>query len=221
MKRAAFCLLSFGLALLTSCARPANKDAETKPAGGPGPVVLMETSMGDIKIELDPQKAPITVKNFLEYVDKKHYDGTIFHRVIGDFMIQGGGFTPDMKEKDNDFPIKNEAGNGLSNTRGTIAMARTNDPHSATDQFFINVVDNSTKLDRMPGSAGYAVFGKVIDGMDVVDKIRKVDTRDFMGHGDVPVEPVHIKSVRRVGADAAAKTDGKDEKKADEKAEKK
>jgi cyclophilin family peptidyl-prolyl cis-trans isomerase len=169
-------------------------------------VVVMETSMGSIKIELDGEKAPITVKNFLQYADDKFYDGTIFHRVMEDFMIQGGGFKPELKdaknfedikaaEKKTRDPIKNESGNGLSNKRGTIAMARKPDPDSATAQFYINTVDNSDKLDR----PRYCVFGKVIEGMDVVDKIRKVKTRAIIPRAfeDVPVEVVLIKSVRR------------------------
>jgi cyclophilin family peptidyl-prolyl cis-trans isomerase len=163
------------------------------------PVVVMDTSMGKITIELFADKAPITVKNFLRYTDEKYYDGLIFHRVIPDFMIQGGGFTPGMKkEKDPHDPIKNEAGNGLSNKRGTIAMARTNDPDSATAQFFINVKDNPG-LDRAGNKAGYAVFGQVIDGLGVVEKIKQVETANRGGHGDVPVNDVVIKSVRRAG----------------------
>jgi cyclophilin family peptidyl-prolyl cis-trans isomerase len=173
------------------------------------PVVVMETSMGTIKIELDDGHAPNTVKNFLTYVDDKFYDGTIFHRVIEDFMIQGGGFKPELKdansldaikasEKTTRAPIKNESPNGLSNVRGSIAMARTNNLDSATAQFYINVEDNSAKLDR----PRYCVFGKVIDGMDVVDKIRKVKTKAITiqgrpAMGDVPEENVVIKSVRR------------------------
>lgn len=170
-------------------------------ARGENPIVVMETSKGVIKIELFADKAPITVKNFLKYVDDKHYDGTIFHRVIDGFMIQGGGYTPGMNEKSTRPPIKNEATNGLSNRRGTIAMARTNDPDSATAQFFINVVDNPN-LDRREGSAGYCVFGKVIEGMDVVDAIRSVPTRDVQRGGRilweaVPVEDIVIRSARR------------------------
>jgi peptidyl-prolyl cis-trans isomerase B (cyclophilin B) len=157
------------------------------------PVVVMETSLGTIKIELDEEKAPITVKNFLSYVDDKFYDGTIFHRVISNFMIQGGGFEPGMKEKRTKAAIKNESPNGLSNVRGTIAMARTNALDSATAQFYINVVDNSRGLDR----PRYCVFGKVIDGMDVVDKIKEVRTGERGGHEDVPIDDVIIKSVRR------------------------
>jgi cyclophilin family peptidyl-prolyl cis-trans isomerase len=171
------------LALLASVATAAN------------PVVEIKTSKGTIQVELYEKDAPITVKNFLAYVDKKHYDGTIFHRVISDFMIQGGGMTKDMKEKDTDKPIKNESTNGLENKRGTIAMARTRVADSATAQFFINVKDNSflDKKNAMDG-VGYCVFGRVISGMDVVDKIKEVKTR----RGDVPVETVEITSVRRV-----------------------
>ena len=159
------------------------------------PVVVIDTSKGKITVELFEEKAPITVKNFLRYVDAKHYDNTIFHRVIADFMIQGGGYDPNFKEKETYQGIKNEAGNGLLNKRGTIAMARTKDPDSATAQFFINTVDNSF-LDRANAKDkfGYAVFGQVIDGMDVVDAIRRVRTSGK----DVPVEPIVIRSVRRV-----------------------
>jgi cyclophilin family peptidyl-prolyl cis-trans isomerase len=161
--------------------------------------VLMSTSLGDMTIELDPTKAPTTVKNFLGYVDDGFYDGTIFHRVISNFMIQGGGFEPGMKQKANKGPIKNESTNGLSNKRGTIAMARTNVPDSATSQFFINVKDNDF-LDRAQAQdgVGYCVFGKVVDGQDVVDKIKAVKTGSKGGHGDVPVQDVVINSVRRV-----------------------
>jgi cyclophilin family peptidyl-prolyl cis-trans isomerase len=167
------------------------------------PVVIMDTSMGKIEIELFRDKAPISVNNFLSYVDKKFYDGTIFHRVIPTFMIQGGGFEPGLKEKETQAPIKNESYNGLSNKRGTIAMARTNAPNSATAQFYINVEDNARGLDKATArdGVGYCVFGKVINGMDVVDKIRRVRTTtktDPKGHpfGDVPAEDVMIKSVR-------------------------
>jgi len=176
--------------------------AEEKIKKEENPVVLMKTSMGNIKIELYPDKAPITVENFLSYVDKGFYDGTIFHRVINGFMIQGGGFTPDMQQKKTDHPIKNEASNGLKNRRGTIAMARTNVVDSATCQFFINVVDNPF-LDfknETPQGYGYCVFGKVIDGMDVVDKIKTVKTTTKGFHKDVPAEPVVIKSVKRLKA---------------------
>ncbi len=159
------------------------------------PVVLMDTSLGKIKIELFAKEAPVTVKNFLAYVNKGFYSGTIFHRVINGFMIQGGGFTTEFQPKPTDAPIKNEAGNGLKNDRGTIAMARTGAPDSATSQFFINVVDNAALNRPSPDGFGYAVFGKVIEGMDVVDKIKSVKTGMKMGMGDVPETPVVIKSV--------------------------
>jgi len=152
--------------------------------------VKLTTSMGDIVVELDAQKAPKTVANFVQYVKAGHYSGTVFHRVIDGFMVQGGGMTADMSEKPTRAPIPLEAGNGLSNARGTLAMARTNAPNSATAQFFINVVDN-TQLDNYGG--GYAVFGKVVDGMDVVDKIRTVPVANKGGHQNVPVTPVVIK----------------------------
>jgi peptidyl-prolyl cis-trans isomerase B (cyclophilin B) len=163
------------------------------------PVVVIDTSMGTIKIELFQDKAPGTVKNFLGYVDDKFYDGTVFHRVISNFMIQGGGMEPGLKEKKTKDPIKNESDNGLSNERGTIAMARTDQADSATAQFFINVKDN-TLLDRAKAKdgVGYCVFGKVIDGMDIVDKIKAVETASQGRHDDVPVKDVVIKSVRRV-----------------------
>jgi len=163
------------------------------------PVVVMETSLGTIEIELDQEKAPITVKNFLSYVEKKHYDGTIFHRVKKNFMIQGGGFDKDMQQKKTDAPIKNEAKNGLKNLRGTIAMARTPEIDSATSQFFISDKDNNF-LDHKPNGGnegyGYAVFGKVTSGLEVVDKIAGVRTGDRGGHENVPVETVEIKSVK-------------------------
>lgn len=161
-------------------------------------VVILDTSHGKITVELFTDKAPITVKNFLQYVDDKHYDGTIFHRVIPDFMIQGGGMEAGLKEKKTREPIKNESTNGLANVRGTLAMARTNVPDSATSQFFINVKDNDF-LDRAKArdNVGYAVFGKVVDGMDVVDKIRRVDTGNRGGHGDVPLQDVVIRTARR------------------------
>ena len=185
------CLFALGMVAATGeAARAAN------------PVVAVETSMGTIKVELYPDKAPVTVKNFLDYVDAKHYDGLIFHRVIPTFMIQGGGMEPGLKERKTKPPIKNEAGNGLSNTRGTIAMARTSDPDSATSQFFINVADN-TFLDRKEArdGVGYAVFGRVTEGMDVVDKIKAVKTETKGGHQNVPSEDVVIKSIKRVSED--------------------
>ena len=191
-------LTIFGLIFLVSVAMVVSP-AESG-AGEENPVVLMETSLGNITIELDQVKAPITVKNFLSYVDEKFYDSTIFHRVISNFMIQGGGFTADMQQKRAKAPIKNEAGNGLKNMTGTLAMARTNVVNSATAQFFINVVDNDF-LDHQnttPQGFGYAVFGKVIEGMDVVDKIKAVKTGSKMGFSDVPAEAVVIKSVKRI-----------------------
>ncbi|WP_243312530.1 peptidylprolyl isomerase [Fundidesulfovibrio agrisoli] len=162
-------------------------------------MVLMETSMGLITIELFPDKAPQTVANFLKYVDEGFYEGTIFHRVIANFMIQGGGLSATMKEKQTHAPVINEADNGLSNVKGTIAMARTMDPNSATAQFFINVNDNLflDHKSKTPDGWGYCVFGKVVDGMDVVEKIKKVRTRRAGFHDDVPVEPVTINSVLR------------------------
>jgi peptidyl-prolyl cis-trans isomerase A (cyclophilin A) len=160
------------------------------------PVVLMETSMGNVKIQLDPKKAPISVQNFLDYVKSGSYNGTIFHRVIPGFMVQGGGFTADMKQKATKPPIKNEGGNGLKNDRGTIAMARTGDPNSATAQFFINVANNDSLNRPSPDGFGYAVFGKVMEGMNVVDKIVQVPTGYKMGMRDVPVAPVLIKSMK-------------------------
>jgi peptidyl-prolyl cis-trans isomerase A (cyclophilin A) len=163
--------------------------------GGGNTAVVMDTSMGSVKIELFDEESPITVKNFLRYVDDRYYDGTIFHRVIPNFMIQGGGLDINLQEKPaRGQPIKNEAYNGKKNKRGTVAMARTPDPDSATDQFFINVVDNPG-LDRQmaKGEAGYAVFGQVTDGMDVADKISKVKTQ-----ADMPLVPILIKTIRRV-----------------------
>lgn len=164
------------------------------------PKVAIVTNYGTITAELYPDKAPLTVKNFLNYVDKKFYDGTIFHRVIQGFMIQGGGFDASLKQKKTDAPIKNEAANGLKNKRGTLAMARTMVPDSATSQFFINLVDNPflDYKNPSPQGIGYAVFGKVIDGMDVVDKIAAVATGVKAGMKDVPREPVLIESIRVV-----------------------
>jgi cyclophilin family peptidyl-prolyl cis-trans isomerase len=161
------------------------------------PVVVVETSMGNIEIELFEDKAPVTVKNFLQYAADKHYDGTIFHRVISDFMVQGGGFEPGMKEKKTRDPIKNESSNGLSNLKGTVAMARTGEPNSATAQWYINVKDN-TFLDRAKArdGVGYCVFGRVIKGMDVVDKIKEVETDTVKGFENVPTKDVVIKSVK-------------------------
>ena len=174
--------------------------AGTARAEGKNPMVLISTSLGDITVELNADKAPITVKNFLGYVNDKFYDGTVFHRVIPGFMIQGGGMDKDLKEKSTKSPIKNEAGNGLKNEVGTIAMARTNVVDSATAQFFINVKDNTflNHRDESQAGFGYAVFGKVVSGMDVVQKIEHVATTSKGPYQDVPAEPVIIKSVTLV-----------------------
>ena len=161
--------------------------------------VLMKTSLGEIRLELYPDQAPVSVQNFLEYANSGFYDGTVFHRVIGHFMIQGGGFTPDMQKKPTREPIVNEANNGLSNRRGTIAMARLPQPHSATSQFFINVQNNMNLDYKGEQNWGYAVFGRVTDGMDVVDDIRFVPTTRVGSFSDVPVEPVIIEEVRVLG----------------------
>jgi cyclophilin family peptidyl-prolyl cis-trans isomerase len=160
--------------------------------------VLMETSKGAITLELDAARAPLTVANFLEYVDSGFYDGTVFHRVIPDFMIQGGGFEPGMRQKTTGEPVRNEADNGLTNQRGSIAMARTSNPHSATAQFFINLKHNDFLDHPGQGGWGYAVFGRVTDGMDVVDSIAEVKTGTQGPHRDLPREPVMIESVRRL-----------------------
>jgi peptidyl-prolyl cis-trans isomerase A (cyclophilin A) len=168
--------------------------AWAQPVQAADPVVVFKTSEGTIEIQLDPKNAPITTANFLAYVDKKFYDGVIFHRVIPGFVVQGGGFTSDMQEKPTNAPIINEATNGLHNVRGSISMARTNDPNSATSQFFLNLVDNSGKLD--PGGVspeGYAVFGKITKGIEVIDKIAAIPT----GPGDVPQKQIVILSARR------------------------
>ncbi len=161
---------------------------ETKAAA---PVVILETTLGDISIELNPEKAPVTVSNFLSYVDSGYYDGTVFHRVIPKFMVQGGGFDPQLQQKATAPPIVNEAKNRLHNERGTIAMARTNNPNSATSQFFINVRMNSS-LDWSERNPGYAVFGKVVAGMDTVDAMVLQPTASVGMHQDVPVEPIII-----------------------------
>ncbi|CAH0990465.1 hypothetical protein SIN8267_00557 [Sinobacterium norvegicum] len=170
------------------------------------PTVVLETTKGDITVELFEDKAPITVTNFLQYVDSDFYNGTIFHRIIPGFMIQGGGFTEQMSEKATLSPIKNEANNGLYNDRTTLSMARTSDPDSATSQFFINVRSNLS-LDRRAGNDGYAVFGRVIDGMYVVDDIVIQDTTRVGGHADVPVEPIIITNVYRKADEAALTID--------------
>ena len=162
-------------------------------------MIRFQTTLGDFTIELLPKEAPVTVENFERYVREEFFDGLIFHRVIPGFVIQGGGLTPDMSQKDNHAPIKNEATNGVKNERGFLSMARTNDINSATSQFFINLKDNDF-LDHKPGSYGYAVFAKVVDGMDVIDQIAAVKTGRRRGHDDVPVEDVVIISAREVAA---------------------
>lgn len=164
--------------------------------------VLMQTTLGNVVLELDRQNAPETVKNFLDYVGKGFYDGTIFHRVIDGFMVQGGGFEPGMKQKPTGESIRNEADNGLKNTAYTIAMARTSDPHSATAQFFINVADNGFLNHTAPNPQGwgYCVFGKVVEGQDIVDKMKSVRTGSSGFHQDVPVEDVVITHAEKVSA---------------------
>ncbi|GAA0816824.1 peptidylprolyl isomerase [Colwellia asteriadis] len=159
-------------------------------------MIVFKTTLGDIKIELNFDKAPVTAANFQQYVEEGHYNGTIFHRVIKGFMAQGGGFAPGLEEKETRASIKNEANNGLSNARGTLAMARTQEPHSASAQFFINLTDNNF-LDFTSESVqgwGYCVFGEVVEGMDVVDKMALVETGNMFGHGDVPKDEIIIES---------------------------
>jgi cyclophilin family peptidyl-prolyl cis-trans isomerase len=175
------------------------------------PVVVLETNKGNIEVELNEGKAPVSVKNFLDYVDSHFYDGLIFHRVIDNFMIQGGGFTPDMAQKNGKAPIENEAGNGLTNDKYTIAMARTSVVNSATSQFFINTKDNTflNHKDNTPQGFGYAVFGKVVKGQEIVDAIGKVKTGAKNGFNDVPVEAVTITKAYRKDAAPAAGTEKK------------
>lgn len=158
-------------------------------------MIKLETNLGDITIELDSEKAPLTTRNFLEYVNSGYYDNTLFHRVIDGFMIQGGGFEPGMKQKQTGAPIQNEAANGLKNEKYTVAMARTSDVHSATAQFFINVADNASLnyTSSTPRGFGYCVFGKVVDGTDIVDRLKKVKTGSRSGHQDVPLEDVVVR----------------------------
>lgn len=193
------------LVLMAGCDKKASEVSKEQLKGGnvvevpkSAVKVKLETSMGDIVIELDEKAAPVTTANFLVYVNEGLYDSTIFHRVIKDFMIQGGGFTADMQKKQTHDPIINEASNGLKNDRGTIAMARTNNPNSATGQFFVNHKSNDSLNYTGPGNPGYTVFGKVVEGMDVVDKIAAVKTTVSAGMRDVPSEPVVIKSAKVV-----------------------
>ena len=184
----------FALGLL-GLAIPTAGNAQTAPR------VALETSKGRIVLELYPDKAPKTVENFLGYVESGFFDGTVFHRVIQNFMIQGGGFTPDMKQKETRAPVVNEAETGLKNERGTVAMARTNDPNSATSQFFINTVNNASLDYQNPRNPGYAAFGRVVEGMDVVDAIAAVQTTRKGMFADVPAEPVVIEKATVVGND--------------------
>lgn len=180
---------------------PLSKEAKKKEK----PVsVIIETTLGSITVKLNPEKSPITVKNFLNYVDKKFYDDLVFHRVINNFMIQGGGFDKGLKLKPTDAAIKNEAHNGLKNSKGTIAMARTPDPHSASSQFFINLKNNDflNYKGPLPADYGYTVFGEVTKGMDIVEKIGAVATKSQGQMRDIPVEPVIIKSIRKVKKDS-------------------
>lgn len=187
LQRRALARLATGLATALALSLPLAAHAQDK-----APRVRLATSLGDIVVELDAAKAPKTVENFLQYVNDRHYDGTVFHRVIGNFMIQGGGFGADMQQKATRAPIPLEASNGLKNDRGTIAMARTSNPNSATSQFFINVVDNAGLNAPSPDGHGYTVFGKVVAGMDVVDKIRAVPVGNRGMHQNVPQTPVTI-----------------------------
>jgi len=199
--------LAFVLAQAAAPAAPQAAEPAPKPAPG-GPVVSFEvaqgrTVFGTVTIALNPEKAPISVRNFLRYVRSGHYEGTVFHRVIPGFMIQGGGFTPALEEKPTQGPIRNEAKNGLRNSRGTVAMARKNDPDSADSQFFINLRDNH-RLDYGIGGAGYAVFGEVIEGMEVMDKVAAVPTASRGMHENVPQMAVVMRKVREVEAAAPA-----------------
>ncbi len=199
MSKSQILVLLTVVVLVCGCDKGAKQTTvEGKAVDSQNNVVTLETSMGNIVIELDQKAAPITVKNFPEYVQAGFYDGTIFHRVIPGFMIQGGGFTADLKRKNTRSPIVNEAWNSHSNARGTIAMARTSDPDSATSQFFINHKDNAPLDYADSAHPGYAVFGKVTQGMDVVDAIAAVKTTTRDGMKDVPVEPVTIKSAKVV-----------------------
>lgn len=196
-----FFVFIFALTIFSACNTSGDKDADNeaseKSQKGDNPVVNISTNYGDIEVELYADKAPVTVNNFVSYVKEGFYDGTVFHRVIPGFMIQGGGFTSEMKQKETKAPITNEADNGLKNTRGSIAMARTSDINSATSQFFINLADNDF-LNHGARDYGYAVFGEVTSGMDVVDKIASLETTSKGFMQNVPKEPVVIQSVKVV-----------------------
>ena len=202
-------LLALALVLAQAAAPAAPQPAAPAPKPAPsGPVVAFEvaqgrTVFGTVTIALNPEKAPISVRNFLRYVRSGHYEGTVFHRVIPGFMVQGGGFTPALEEKPTQGPIRNEAKNGLRNSRGTVAMARKNDPDSADSQFFVNLRDNH-RLDYGIGGAGYAVFGEVIEGMDVMDKVAVVPTASRGMHENVPQMAVVMRKVREMAAAPAA-----------------
>jgi peptidyl-prolyl cis-trans isomerase A (cyclophilin A) len=199
IRRLAVTVASLAALVLVGIGLGPSAFAKAKAKKGAAPVVEVKTSMGTFQIELYPDKTPKTVENFLKYVDDKFYDETIFHRVISDFMIQGGGYTKDMAKKATREPVVNEAKTGVSNTRGTVAMARTSDPNSATAQFFVNVKDNpNLNYKNQPGGDGYCAFGKVISGMDVVDKIKAVPTGMQGGMGDVPNTAVVIESIRKI-----------------------
>jgi peptidyl-prolyl cis-trans isomerase A (cyclophilin A) len=185
------------LVTVAACSKATGEKPQPAPEPEGNPMVQLETSVGAITVELDREHAPKSVENFLAYADAGFYDGTVFHRVIPGFMIQGGGFDPEMQQKQTRPPIENEATNGLKNTKGTLAMARTSDPNSATAQFFINLVDNAF-LDHGSRDYGYAVFGRVVEGMEIVEKIAAVPTGQRGPHQNVPLEPVVIESVDRV-----------------------
>lgn len=184
-----FRLFLLGFALLAF-------NPEIGTAAPTAPVVVLQTSLGEIDIQLDPANAPLSTANFLAYVDKKSYDGTIFHRIIRGFVVQGGGFKPGLQPIDTLPPIRNEANNHIPNLRGSISMARTADPNSATSQFFLNLEDNSS-LDANPGSAGYAVFGKIIKGLDVLDRMAQVPTTTRGPYEDTPITDVTLVTARR------------------------
>jgi len=200
MKRGNLLLIIALCVLATSFAGTGSLSAQEK---GGNPMVLVKTSMGSFKIELFEKEAPITVKNFLNYVDKKFYDGTIFHRVMPGFVIQGGGFDKNMVQKSTLTPIQNEAKNGLKNLRATLSMARTNDINSATSQFFVNLKNNAALDHVSDAQYGYAVFGKVVQGMDVIDKIAGVSTGNKGPHQNVPVKPIIIESMTKIVSEKA------------------